>query len=386
LYHAIGESGPVERNGDVADESRIERIGILTGGGDCPGLNAVIRAVAKAAIYQHGLEVWGIEDGFLGLIRNRMRLLGRDDLSNILTRGGTILGTSNTANPSKFMVGIDEDGQPVFEDVTQRVVEHIAERQLDLIICVGGDGTMTGAAGLTSHGVRCIGVPKTIDNDLMHTEITFGFQTAVNTAVDALDRIHTTASSHHRVMLVEIMGRNAGWLTLTSGLASGADVVLIPEIPYDLDVICDYCLKRSKYGKSFTIIAVSEGAKPIDGEVTVDRVVAGSPDPIRLGGVSNMLCRQIEAATRLECRATILGHVQRGGTPVPADRVLGTLFGHKALELGLSGQFNQIVVSQHGQITSVPIESVAGQQRLVPLDHPLISAARAVGTSFGDKN
>lgn len=370
----------------MADESRIERIGILTGGGDCPGLNAVIRAVAKAAIYQHGLEVWGIEDGFLGLIRNRMRLLGRDDLSNILTRGGTILGTSNTANPSKFMVGIDQNGQPVFEDVTQRVIEHIAERQLDVIVCVGGDGTMTGAAGLISHGVRCIGVPKTIDNDLMHTEITFGFQTAVNTAVEALDRIHTTASSHHRVMLVEIMGRNAGWLALTSGLASGADVVLIPEIPYDLDVICDYCLKRSKYGKSFTIIAVSEGAKPVGGEVTVERVVAGSPDPIRLGGVSNALCRQIEAATRIECRATILGHVQRGGTPVPADRVLGTLFGHKALELALSGQFNQIVVSQHGRITSVPIESVAGQQRLVPLDHPLIKAARAVGTSFGDKN
>jgi 6-phosphofructokinase len=187
-------------------------------------------------------------------------------------------------------------------------------------------------------------------------------------------------------MLVEIMGRNAGWLTLTSGLASGADIILIPEIPYDLDVICDYCLKRSRYGKSFTIIAVSEGAKPIGGEVTVERVVSGSPDPIRLGGISHVLCRQIEGSTRIECRATILGHVQRGGTPVPADRVLGTLFGHKALELALGGQFNQIVVSQHGQITSVPIESVAGQQRLVPLDHPLIQAARAVGSTFGDKN
>ncbi len=369
----------------MADESRIQRIGILTGGGDCPGLNAVIRAIAKAAIIQYDLEVWGIEDGFLGLIRNRMRRLTRDDLSNILTRGGTILGTSNTANPSRFVVGIDEQGNPVVEDVTPRVIEHIAERQLDVIFCVGGDGTMTGAAGLVQHGVRCVGVPKTIDNDLMHTEITFGFQTAVNTATEALDRIHTTASSHHRVMLVEIMGRNAGWLALTSGLASGADVILIPEIPYDLDVVCEYCLKRNRYGKSFTIIAVSEGARPRDGEQTVDRVVAGSPDPIRLGGVSNVLCKQIEAATRLECRATILGHVQRGGTPVPADRVLGTLFGHKALDLALNGHFNEVVVSQNGRITSVPIESVAGQQRLVPLEHPLIEAARSVGTSFGDK-
>jgi 6-phosphofructokinase 1 len=335
-------------------------------------------------MHQHGLEVWGIEDGFLGLIRNRMRLLGRDDVSNILTRGGTILGTSNTANPSRFAVGIDEQGNPVVQDVTQRVIEHIAERQLDVIVCVGGDGTMSGAASLIQHGVRCVGVPKTIDNDLMHTEITFGFLTAVNTATEALDRIHTTASSHHRVMLVEIMGRNAGWLALTSGLASGADVILIPEIPYSLEAICDYCLNRSKRGKSFTIIAVSEGARPIGGEQTVDRVVAGSPDPIRLGGVSNVLCRQIEAATRLECRATILGHVQRGGTPVPADRVLGTLFGHKALELALAGKFNEIVVSQNGRITSVPIESVAGRQRLVPLDHPLIAAARSVGTSFGD--
>jgi len=368
----------------MADENRIERIGILTGGGDCPGLNAVIRAVAKSAMHQHRLEVWGIEDGFLGLIRNRMRILDRDDVSNILTRGGTILGTSNTANPSRFVVGIDEQGNPVVEDVTQRVIEHIAERQLDAIVCVGGDGTMSGAAGLIQHGVRCIGVPKTIDNDLMHTEITFGFLTAVSTATEALDRVHTTASSHHRVMLVEIMGRNAGWLTLTSGLASGADIILIPEIPYSLDVICDYCMNRSKRGKSFTIIAVSEGAKPVGGEQTVDRVVTGSPDPIRLGGVSNVLCRQIEAATRIECRATILGHVQRGGTPVPADRVLGTLFGHKALELALAGKFNEIVVSQNGRITSVPIESVAGQQRLVPLDHPLIAAARSVGTSFGD--
>jgi 6-phosphofructokinase 1 len=328
--------------------------------------------------------VWGIEDGFLGLIRNRMHRLSTDDVSNILTRGGTILGTSNRANPAHFAVGTDEDGKPIFEDVTNRVIEHVKERKLDVIVCIGGDGTMTGSADLAKHGIKCVGVPKTIDNDLMHTDITFGFQTAVDTATEALDRIHTTASSHHRVMLVEIMGRNAGWLTLHSGVASGADVILIPEIPYRLDVIGDYCLERSKYGKAFTIIAVSEGAKPKGGEQTVGRVIADSPDPIRLGGVSQVLCQQIEERTGLSCRATILGHIQRGGTPVPADRVLGTLFGHKALELALAGKFNEVVVMQKFKVTSVPIAKVAGKQRTVPLDHPLIAAAKAVGCTFGD--
>ncbi|HOW69257.1 MAG TPA: ATP-dependent 6-phosphofructokinase [Phycisphaerae bacterium] len=364
---------------------RLQRIGVLTGGGDCPGLNAVIRAVAKTAIYQHGLEVWGIEDGFLGLIRNRMRPLEAKDVSNILTQGGTILGTSNKANPAHFATGTAPDGSPVFEDVTSRVTEHIRERGLDAIICIGGDGTMTGAADLAKRGVRCVGVPKTIDNDLMGTEITFGFQTAVNTATEALDRVHTTASSHHRVMLVEIMGRNAGWLTLHSGLASGADVVLIPEIPYKPEVVCEACVQRSKRGKAFTIIAVSEGAKPEGGQQVIDRVIKDSPDPIRLGGISQVLCTQISERTGLECRATILGHVQRGGTPVPQDRVLGTLFGHKALDLALAGRFNELVVVQKAEITSVSIESAAGKQRLVPVDHPLIAAARGVGTTFGDE-
>ncbi len=365
-------------------KDNIRRIGVLTGGGDCPGLNAVIRAVTKTAIYQHGLEVMGIEDGFLGLIRNRMHRLERNDVSNILTRGGTILGTSNRANPARFAVATAPDGSPIFENVTNRVLEHVAERRLDAIVCIGGDGTMTGAADLVKHGVRCVGVPKTIDNDLLHTEITFGFQTAVTTATDALDRIHTTASSHHRVMIVEIMGRNAGWLTLHSGVASGSDVLLIPEIPYDIDSVCRHCEQRSTWGKAFTIIAVSEGAMPRGGQQVVDQVVKDSPDPIRLGGISQVLARQIAERTGLECRATILGHVQRGGGPVPADRILGTVFGHQALQLILAGEYNRLVVMQQGRLTSVPIESVAGQQRLVPLDDPLIAAARAVGTSFGD--
>jgi ATP-dependent phosphofructokinase / diphosphate-dependent phosphofructokinase len=362
----------------------IHRIGILTGGGDCPGLNAVIRSIAKSAMHTHKLEVWGIEDGFLGLIRNKIRQLQPDDVSNILTRGGTILGTSNKADPARFAVGKDAEGKPIFEDVTARVLEHIQDRGLDVIVCIGGDGTMCGAAGLIRHGVRCVGVPKTIDNDLMHTEITFGFQTAVGVASEALDRIHTTASSHHRVMLVEMMGRNAGWLTLHAGLASGADVILIPEIPYDLKTVCDFCLARGRRGKAFTIVAVSEGAKPIGGHVHVDRVVPDSPDPVRLGGISQVLAQQIEMETGLECRATVLGHVQRGGTPCAADRVLATLFGHYALERVMQGCFNELVVMQKNQITSVPIESVAHQQRTISLDHPLITAARAINTCFGD--
>ena len=368
----------------MATRPKLRRIGVLTGGGDCPGLNAVIRAVTKTAIYEHGLEVWGIEDGYLGLIRNRMRRLDPDDVSNILTRGGTILGTSNKANPAHFAVATGTDGKPIFQDVTPRVLEHIAERRLDAIVCIGGDGTMTGAARLVEHGVPCVGVPKTIDNDLMHTEITFGFETAVNTATEALDRIHTTASSHHRVMIVELMGRNAGWLTLHSGLASGADVILIPEIPFDTDAVCDFCVQRNRQGKSFTIIAISEGAAPAGGDQVVKRMIADSPDPIRLGGISQILSKQIEERTRLECRATILGHVQRGGSPIAADRVLATVFGHKAIELILSDKIGELVVMQHAQISSVPLAWVADRQRLVPMDDPAIEAARGVGTCFGE--
>ncbi len=368
----------------MSETPRIRRIGILTGGGDCPGLNAVIRAITKSALHHRKWEVFGIEDGFLGLIENRVRPLVWEDVSNIINQGGTILGSSNKADPARFPVGEDNDGNLVHENVIPRVVQHARRRELDLIMCVGGDGTMTGAATVSQQGVNFIGLPKTIDNDLMHTEITFGFQTAVNTAAEALDRIHTTASSHHRVMLVEMMGRNAGWLTLHAALASGADIILIPEIPYDLNAICTHCLERSRRGKAFTIIAVAEGAKPIGGQQVVDRYVKDSPDPIRLGGISEVLAHQISEHTSLECRATILGHVQRGGTPVPADRVLGTLFGCKAVELAAAGRVNELVVMQKGQLTSVPLSSVAGQQRLVTPNHPLVAAARATGAIFGE--
>lgn len=363
----------------------IRRIGILTGGGDCPGLNAVIRAVAKTAILDYGWEVLGVEDGFLGLIEDRVRPLRMFDASNILTRGGTILGTSNKANPRRFSVGTDAAGAPIFKDVSDKAAATYQRHGMDALVVVGGDGTMTCAAELVSLGLRFVGVPKTIDNDLMHTHVTFGFQTAVETATEALDRVHTTGASHHRVMVVELMGRNAGWLTLHAGLASGSDIILIPEIPYDIGLLCDFCKQRQREHKTCTIVAVSEGARPHDGEQVVDRTIVDSPDPVRLGGIAQVLHRQLEMCSGIEARATILGHIQRGGAPCAADRVLATRFGHAAARLAASGKFNELVVVQHGEMRSVPIADVAGQQRLVPPDHDLIQAARSVGTCFGDK-
>ena len=362
--------------------ANIKRIGVLTGGGDCPGLNAVIRAVTKTAMYQYKLEVLGIEDGFLGLIQNRVRPLQWDDVLNILTLGGTILRTSNRAYPQRF--AIERNGKTEWVNVTDRVVDHVRANELDAIVCIGGDGTMTGAANLIENGINCIGVPKTIDNDLEGCERTFGFDTAVHTAAECFDKIHTTAMSHHRVMVVEVMGRNAGWLALHTGVATGADVILIPEIPYDLNVIADVLRRRSKSGKRFSIICVSEGAKPKGGDVVVARRVETSPDPVRLGGIANKLVADIEELTKLDARATVLGHIQRGGSPSPADRVLATQFGHHALEILMKGAQGQLVVQQNGRLGAVPIQSVAGKQRMVTLDDPLVATARAVGTCFGD--
>lgn len=360
----------------------IKRIGVLTGGGDCPGLNAVIRAVTKAAMHRYKLEVYGIEDGYLGLIQNRMRPLAWSDVSNILTLGGTILGTSNQANPERYAV--QRDGKTEFANVTDRVIEHARANRLDALVCIGGDGTMTGAANLIRNGINCIGVPKTIDNDLEGCDQTFGFDTAVTTATDALDKIHTTAMSHHRVMVVEVMGRNAGWLALHAGVASGSDVILIPEIDYDLGKVCELLEYRSRVGKRFSIICVSEGAKPKGGDLVIQRRVETSPDPIRLGGIGNKLAKDIEDAIGLEARAVILGHVQRGGTPTAADRVLATQYGYHALQLLVGGAVGKLVVQKDGKISEVDITHVAGKQRKVPVDHSLIATAKAVGTSFGD--
>lgn len=361
------------------------RIGVLTGGGDCPGLNAVIRAVTKSAVFDHDIEVLGIADGFLGLIENRIRPLSNDDVSNILTRGGTILGTSNKANPARFATGRKPDGEPVFSDVTDLCMRHIEEHALDAIIAIGGDGTISCAQPFVQRGVNVIGVPKTIDNDIIGTEVSFGFLTAVEVATEALDRIHTTAASHHRVMIVEVMGRNAGWIALHAGTASGSDVILIPEIPYDVHAVCDAIRRRGKLGKRFSIICIAEGARPINGELSVARIDPTSPDPIRLGGIGERLAAAIEQITRLETRCTILGHVLRGGTPCAADRILATEFGHHAVHLLTRGKRNRMIVRQANVTTDIEIATSAHAQRLVPLDHPLIAAARAVGTSFGDE-
>ena len=361
----------------------LKRIGILTGGGDCPGLNAVIRAVTKAA-HGGGLEVIGIEDGYLGLIEHRLRVLTNKDVSGILTVGGTILGSCNKANPANYAVPAG-DGTWVKRDVRDQVVKHYNAARLDALVVIGGDGTMGGAADLIVRGLSIVGVPKTIDNDLWATDITFGHDTAVATASDALDKVHTTASSHHRVMVVELMGRYAGWIALHAGVASGADVILIPEIPFRLEHVADKCLHRRKVGKGFTIVAAAEGAVPAGGKQFVDHVDPASPDPIRLGGVGKFVADQVEKITGLESRAIVLGYIQRGGSPNPYDRILATQFGHHAFQLLTAGRFGRMVVHRDGRIDSVPIADVAGKVRTVPTDDPLIEAARSLGTSFGDR-
>jgi ATP-dependent phosphofructokinase / diphosphate-dependent phosphofructokinase len=363
--------------------SHPQRIGVLTGGGDCPGLNAVIRAVTKDALH-HGIEVMGIEDGFLGLIEDRIRPLHDADVSNILHHGGTVLGSSNKANPSKFATGKNPDGSVIFEDLTEACMQRLQHYGIEALVVIGGDGTMSAASRVAKLGVNCIGVPKTIDNDLWGTDITFGFSTAVQTATDAIDRVRTTAASHHRVMAVEVMGRNAGWLALHSGLASAADVILIPEIPFHIDAICHRIRERLALGKRYTILCCAEGASPAGGKQMIERIDPTSPDPIRLGGIGKWVADQIEEHTGIESRYVVLGHVQRGGTPVAVDRVLATLFGDHAMHLLLNGERNRLVVRRDGRFTDIPIEEAANKQRLVDMKDPAMEAARSVGTTFGE--
>lgn len=369
------------------------RIGILTGGGDCPGLNAVIRAVTKEAV-RNGIEVVGFEDAFVGLINDRTRPLDIETVSNILTAGGTILGSCNRSNPMRLARGHDASGAPQFVDVSADCVAHYNKHRLDALIVIGGDGTMSIAHGLAQRGLNIIGIPKTIDNDLAGTDITFGFLTAVDTATEALDRIRTTAASHHRAIFVEVMGRNAGWIALHSGVAAGAEIILIPEIPFSVEHVAGVIAARSRVHKRYSIICVSEGARPQGGSQFVARTDLTSPDPIRLGGVAKFLSDTVEeltdeadgeAGTGVECRHAVLGHIQRGGTPIPADRVLATQFGHHAMGLLHAGRFNRMVAMQHFALTDVPLSEAADKQRTVPIDHPLLEAARAIGTSFGDR-
>jgi ATP-dependent phosphofructokinase / diphosphate-dependent phosphofructokinase len=360
---------------------KVSRIGILTGGGDCPGLNAVLRSVTKTAIHDYGFEVFGIEDGYQGLIEKRGRFITSDDVSGILTHGGTILGTSNKSDP--FRVPVSRGKNVTFEDHSADSIRHFKEWELDVLIVVGGDGTLKIGNMLFNKGVPVIGIPKTIDNDLSETDFTFGFDTAVEIATEALDRLHTTAASHHRVMILEVMGRNAGWIALYSGVAGGADVILLPEIAFDMKRVNQEVMERSKKGKRFSLVAVAEGAHPVGGKQIIQRKDLKNPYPEKLGGIGNWLAEKIQEQTGIETRHAVLGHIQRGGSPTPFDRNLGTLFGHHAVELIHQNKWGEMVCLKGQSIQSVPIKKAVQVLKTVPLDFPLIKAARAVGTSFG---
>ena len=361
---------------------RKRSIAILTGGGDCPGTNAVIRSVAKKAIIQFGMEVIGIEDGYEGLINRKWRKLHYEDVSGILTVGGTILGTSNKSDPYRYAI---EKGKKLqYRDVSKIVIANIKKLGVECLVCIGGDGTLFVSNRFHKQGVPIVAVPKTIDNDLRGTDVTFGFDTAVSIATEAIDRVHTTAQSHHRVMIVEVMGRTAGWIALYSGVAGGGDIILIPEIPYDIKSVAAKVKDRNRMGKRFSIVVVSEGAKPKGGEVVVQKIVKNSPEQVRLGGISFVLGRQIEQATGIETRQVVLGHLQRGGTPTPTDRVLATRLGTKVMEFIENRQFGYMAAVKGNDIVAVGLEEVAKGPRNVPLEHPLITTARSVGTCFGD--
>jgi 6-phosphofructokinase 1 len=373
--------------------ARARRIGILTAGGDSPGLNAAIRGIGKAAVDHYGIEVVGFRDGFRGLVEDRSVRLDRK-LSGILTVGGTILGTSRD-KPHRMLI----DGRII--DMTAAVVATYQRHRLDALVCLGGGGTAKNSLRLVRAGLNVITLPKTIDNDLVMTDATFGFATALDIATDAIDRLHSTAHSHHRIIVVEIMGHRAGWLTLGAGIAGGADVILIPEIPYSVESIAEAIGRRVRGGSNFSIVAVAEGARnPEDAatfrEAEARKRAAATPEEIAAAveslaavesahaGNTLRLAAQLEALTGLESRVTILGYVQRGGTPSPADRLLATRLGSAGADLINQGVSGVMVAARGEGSEPVPLEQVAGRRKLVPLDHSWIQAARHVGTCLGD--
>lgn len=358
------------------------KIGVLTGGGDCPGLNAVIRAVARSAV-NHGHEVIGFKDGFKGMIENRYIDLDYDSVSGILSRGGTILGTTNRDNPFNFRQMID--GREVYADMSGTITENFKALQLEYLVVIGGDGSMKLANELAEKTkIKIVGVPKTIDNDIIGTEMSFGFSSAVDVATDALDRLHTTAESHHRVMLLEVMGRDAGWIALHAGMAGGADILIIPEIAYSLESIDKTIKDRINRGKNFSLVIVSEGAKTLSGDQMKQEGLGMDVFNIpRLGGISNWLASAIQVYSGVETRATILGHLQRGGSPNSFDRVFATQLGTKAAELIFEGKYNEMVVIKDNKLGSIPLKEVRGT-RFVTMDDPMIKSCRDIGLSFGD--
>jgi 6-phosphofructokinase len=377
-------------------------IGILTAGGDSPGLNAAIRGVGKTAIGTYDMHVIGFRDGFRGLMENRAVELDKSQLSGILTIGGTILGTSRD-KPHRMLVG----GQTM--DMTEAIVENYQAHHLDALVCLGGGGTQKNAYRLYQKGLNVVTLPKTIDNDVYGTEVTFGFDTALGIATEAIDRLHSTAHSHHRIIVVEVMGHNAGWLALGAGIAGGADVILIPEIPYDTEAVAEAIVQRHRRGSSFSIVAVSEGAVPRDkaealagAEAAVAKakkarkVGKGSEKAIEtarakveevrgfLGTSTLSLTEELEARTSLESRVTILGHLQRGGTPSAADRLLATRLGAAAADVIEAGQSGVMIAARGESAEPVPLEDIVGKRKTVPLDHPWIRTARSIGVSMGD--
>ena len=362
----------------------VKKIALLTGGGDCPGLNAVIRAVTRTAILNYGIEVIGYKFGYRGLYNNDFIPLTLDSVSGILHRGGTILYSSNKDNLFDYLV--EENGQLIKKDVSDVAVENLKKEGVDVLVVIGGDGTLTSARDFSRKGIKVIGVPKTIDNDLASTDVTFGFNTAIDVATEALDRLHTTAESHHRIMICEVMGRGAGWIALESGIAGSADVILLPEIPYDINKIVHKVKERESMGRRFSIIVVAEGAKPKDGEVVIAKIVKDSPDPIRLGGIGNKLAEDLEKILPdKEVRCTVLGHIQRGGITSTYDRILSTRYGVGAVELIMEKKFGHMVCLKDGRISSDSLESVIGKNsKLVDPNGELVKMAKKIGISFAD--
>ena len=377
----------------------VKKVAILANGGDVSGFNAVIRAIVKTA-ENNGVECYGFIDGYRGLLKNDyIKLSSADTASGILQKGGSIISSSTNANVFRYKV--EENGKVVYKDLSEQCVQNVKEDGFDCIFTLGGDSTQKSARDFSLKGINVIGVPKTIDNDVACTEITFGYNTAVSVAADAIDRLHTTGETHHRIMVLEVMGRYAGWIALESAIAGGADVALIPEIPYDIEKAAQKINARRNRGKNFSIVVVAEGARPKDGEMVVrgKRNNGSGVDNTRLGGIGEKVARDLEQITGLEARCTVLGYMQRGGTPTAFDRVLSTKYGAKAMELAIDGKFNVLTVIKNGKLDSVPLEDVVGNNkkigavsgntpesnlRKVQMDNELVKTARSIGISLGD--
>ncbi len=358
--------------------SQVKRFGILTSGGDAPGLNAAIRAVCRTAKVQYGMDAVGIRNGYRGLIEGDMFELKTEDLAGLLTVGGTILGTSRE-KPFKNPEINPETGLLPVEAIKQ----NYKKWNLDALVCLGGNGTNTTASLLANEGLNVIGLPKTIDNDIVKTDMTFGFPTALDVATDAIDRIHTTAHSHNRIMVIEVMGHKAGWLGLYAGIAGGGDVILIPEIPYDINSVSQKVMERRDAGKNFSIIVVAEGAKSKE-EAQLSKKELKKARAAMPYSIAYRVAHELEEATKLESRVSVLGYLQRGGTPSPYDRILATQYGTEAAHFLARGDFGKLIALQDKQIIGVPLEEIAGKVKYVPLDSSIIQTARELGTGLGD--